>query len=180
MTPVRRTLGGLLAAAATLIAVPAGSAYATTELVRPHTIIADRSLSTSQVDALTLAPLRYDTFWGTGDPELERAALDPAFVDRTLPAGRAQGVTGPLAASATMRAAIPDLACEVDQMIVAGDRVVAHLHFRGTYTGVFEGVQGKGQHIDFIATDIYRVANGRIIENWHIEDNQTLMRQIGS
>jgi predicted ester cyclase len=62
---------------------------------------------------------------------------------------------------------------------VAGDRVVAHLHFRGHFSGRFAGRQGRGQPVDFIATDIYRVADGRIAENWHIEDNLTLLTQLG-
>lgn len=31
----------------------------------------------------------------------------------------------------------------------------------------------------FIATDIYRIANGQIAENWHLEDNLTFLQQIG-
>jgi predicted ester cyclase len=50
-------------------------------------------------------------------------------------------------------------------MIVAGDRVVTHLRFRGHFTGRFGQIQGQGQTINFIATDIYRVADGRIAEN---------------
>ena len=62
---------------------------------------------------------------------------------------------------------------------MAGDRVVAHLRFTGHFSGQFQGIKGKGQPIDFIATDIYRIANGRIQENWHIEDNLTLLQQLG-
>ena len=40
-------------------------------------------------------------------------------------------------------------------------------------------IGGKGQSIDFIATDIYRVADGRIAENWHLEDNLTFLQQLG-
>jgi len=40
-------------------------------------------------------------------------------------------------------------------------------------------VQGKGQPIDFIATDIYRVADGHIAENCHLEDNLTFLQQLG-
>lgn len=110
---------------------------------------------------------------------LARTALAPYFIDRTLPPGRAQGIPGPLAASQFVRAAIPDLRCEIEQMIVAGDRVVVHLHFRGHFTGRFKDTQGNGATIDFIATDIYRVVDGRIAENWHIEDNLTLLQQLG-
>ena len=179
MTLFRRTTVGLLIAVTVPFTVPIGAAHAEPALLQPHTLTVDQSLSPSAVGALTTAALRYSTFWATGDPQLAQAALDPAFVDRTLPPGRAQGVAGPLAASATMRAAMPDLTCEVEQMVVAGNRVVVHLHFRGTFTGDFQGVQGNGQDVDFIATDIYRISHGRITDNWHIEDNQTLMREMG-
>jgi len=52
-------------------------------------------------------------------------------------------------------------------------------HFRGHFTGRFKDARGKGEVIDFIATDIYRIANGRIAENWHLEDNLTLLLQLG-
>jgi predicted ester cyclase len=148
-------------------------------LVQPHTVIVDRSLPKATAAAQMLAARRYDTFWTTGDDALARAALAPDFIDRTLPPGRPQGIAGPLAASKTMHAAIPDIHCDVEQMIVAGDRVVTHLHFTGHFSGQFNGVQGKGQPIDFIATDIYRIVDGHIAENWHLEDNLTFLQQIG-
>jgi hypothetical protein len=33
---------------------------------------------------------------------------------------------------------------------------------------------------DFIATDLLKVTNGRITDNWHIEDNLTLLTQMGA
>ena len=133
----------------------------------------------AQHRALTNAALRYASFWNTGDEAFAGQALAPDFIDRSLPSGRAQGVQGALDASRTFRAAVPDLACSVEQLIVAGDRVVAHLHFRGHFSGRFGDRQGHGQPVDFIATDIYRIADGRIAENWHIEDNLTLLTQLG-
>jgi predicted ester cyclase len=38
--------------------------------------------------------------------------------------------------------------------------------------------QGHGQTINLIATDIYRITDGRIAENWHIEDNLALRQQL--
>jgi predicted ester cyclase len=152
---------------------------ADTPLLEPHNLIVDRSLPRGQADAQIIAARRYDTFWNTGDEALARAALAPNFVDNTLPTGRPQGIAGPLAASKLMRLAIPDIRCEIEQMIVAGDRVVAHLRFRGHFTGRFGQIQGQGQTINFIATDIYRVADGAVAENWHIEDNLTLQQQLG-
>jgi predicted ester cyclase len=152
---------------------------ATDPLLKPHMLIVDASVSKAQVAAQVLAARRYDTFWSTGDEALARAALAPDFMDRTLPPGRAQGLAGPLEASKIMRAAMPDLHCEIEQMIVAGDRTVVHLRFQGHFTGRFKQTQGQRQAIDFIATDIYRVVDGRIAENWHLEDNLTLLQQLG-
>jgi predicted ester cyclase len=171
-------------APATLFALALGAfagaiAEAAEQLVRPTALIADANVSKSALEALTLAPRRYDTFWHTGEERLAKAALSPAFIDHTLPKGRAQGPEGPLMASKAFRSAVPDLTCEVEQMIVAGDRVTAFLHFRGHFTGTFGGHAGQGQTVDFIAVDIYRVQNSLITEDWHLEDNLTLMQQLG-
>lgn len=158
-------------------AVPAFAAPDT--LVTPAALIVDHSLPQAQVAAQILAARRYDTFWTTGDETLARAALSSNFTDRTLPRGRPQGIEGPLAASKMVHAVVPDIHCNVEQMIVAGDRVVSHLRFTGHFTGTFKGVQGKGQPIDFIATDIYRIADSHVAENWHLEDNLTFLQQLG-
>ncbi|MET4256328.1 putative ester cyclase [Bradyrhizobium sp. S3.12.5] len=160
-------------------AISTASAASAAELVQPEQLIIDASLPKSQADAQILAARRYDTFWNNGEEELARTALAANFKDRTLPPGRAQGVSGPIAASRFFRVAVPDLTCEVEQMILAGDRVVSHLHFRGHFTGRFKETQGAGQTVDFIATDIYRISDGHIAENWHLEDNLTLLQQLG-
>jgi predicted ester cyclase len=157
--------------------VPPGSAMAAP--VTPGQVRVAGVSSPAERTVMTTAALRYASFWNTGDEAFARQALAPDFIDRTLPPGRAQGVQGALDASRTFRAAVPDLDCSVEQLIVAGDRVVAHLHFRGHFSGRFGDRQGHGQPVDFIATDIYRIADGRIAENWHIEDNLTLLTQLG-
>jgi predicted ester cyclase len=64
-------------------------------------------------------------------------------------------------------------------MILADDRVVTHMDFTGHFSGKFGSTQGNGQVINFIATDIVRVQDGHITDNWHIEDNLTLLTQMG-
>ncbi|MCG2628325.1 ester cyclase [Bradyrhizobium sp. WYCCWR 13023] len=175
MTATKKRLLPMAIAVAAFVVPPAQAA----ELVQPRQLVVDASLPEAQREAQILAARRYDSFWNNGEEQLATDALAPDFMDRTLPPGRAQGIQGPLAASKFVRTAIPDLSCEIEQMIVAGDRVVAHLHFRGHFTGRFKEAQGKGEVIEFIATDIYRVAGGRIAENWHLEDNLTLLQQVG-
>jgi predicted ester cyclase len=169
----------LISALLTTLALGAADAATDEQLIRPEKQIVDPSLSAAQADASVLAARRYGSFWNSGDEALARAALASNFTDRTLPPGRAQGVEGPLAASKFVRAAIPDMRADIQQMIVTGDRVVVHLRFHGHFTGRFKDIQGKGQNVDFIATDIYRIADGRIADNWHLEDNLTFLQQLG-
>ena len=130
--------------------------------------------------AATIKAVRaFYEFWNTGDAELLNQAVAESFTDRTLPPGRPQGPEGPAFASRRFRAAVPDLSVTVEKMIVAGDYVTVHMRFAGHFTGSFSQTQGKGQPIAFIATDLVKVENGRITYNWHIEDNLTLLQEMG-
>jgi len=144
------------------------------DLPLPHHMAVD-----PKSEQLVLAARQYAAFWNTGNPEYAKAALSADFIDRTLPQGRPQGPSGPLAASKAFRESVPDLSAEVDDLVVSGDRVSVRLHFRGHFNGKFGAIQGQGQAIDFQAFDLYRVEHGRIAENWHLEDNLTLMQQLG-
>ena len=152
--------------------------FAESALIKPQTLIVDQSLPKTQVEAMELAARRYASFWNSGEEALATAALSPQFVDQTPPEDRVQGPTGPLLASKFFRTAVPDLSCDIEQMIIAGDRVVVHLHFRGHFSGTFKALKGQGQRVDFRATDIYQIDTGRIAANWHIEDNISLMAQL--
>lgn len=166
-----------LLAASAANAAPATDADADADLPVPQRHFVDRNDARSR--AAVLAARRYAAFWNTGDAAYAHAALATDFADRTLPEGRAQGVPGPLQASAGFRAAVPDLKIEIVDLVAAGDRVALRLHFTGTFTGRYGDVQGRGQRVDFQAFDLYRVENGRIKENWHLEDNLSLQRQLG-
>lgn len=170
----------LVAATALLVAAAADAAPAKAgdaDLPVPQRRFIDRDSPQSR--AVVLAARRYAAFWNTGDPAYARAALAADFADRTLPEGRAQGLDGPLQASKGFRAAVPDLKVEIADLVAAGDRVALRLHFTGHFTGRFGDAQGRGQRVDFQAFDLYRVENGRIAENWHLEDNLSLQRQLG-
>jgi len=126
-----------------------------------------------------LAARRYAAFWNTGEPRYAEAALAKNFVDRTLPSGRPEGLKGVLEASKNFRAAIPDLRTEIEELLVVNDRAVVRYIFTGHFTGRFKDVKGDGREISFRAVDIYRVQNGQISDNWHLEDNLSLMQQLG-
>lgn len=170
-------------ARAALLAAALGSIPAGTALAADGPAIRDLVISASQPDAGSDATVKaarafYD-FWNTGDEASLKQAISDRFTDRTLPVGRPQGPEGPAFASRAFRTAVPDLGVTVEKMIVAGDYVTVHMTFTGHFSGSFGDTAGKGQPIRFIATDLLKVEDGRITDNWHIEDNLTLFRQMG-
>ena len=145
----------------------------------PEILIVATDIPAHRRDAMLASAARFYQFWNTGDEMLLGQAISESFVDHTLPPGRPQGPAGPAAAAKAFLAAVPDLKVVVLQQILAGDRVVSHLRFRGHFSGQFKNTRGSGQPIDFIATDIVAVRGDRITDNWHLEDNLTFLQQIG-
>jgi predicted ester cyclase len=174
----RALLAASLAGALAAPLAHAASATNDADLPVPHHVAVDAR--SAQSAGIVQTARRYAAFWNTGDEAWAKLALSPEFVDRTLPDGRPQGPQGPLTASKGFRAAVPDLHAEIDDLVVAGDRASVHLHFYGHFTGQFQNLQGNGQRVDFQAFDLYRVKDGRIVENWHQEDNLTLLKQLGA
>lgn len=120
----------------------------------------------------------YYGFWNNGSVALFEATVSSTYFDHTLPFGRAQGPQGLADAGAAFFEAFPDGRVHVLQQMLVGDRIISHLRVTGRFTGVRKDLWGKGQAIDYLATDIMRVAGGRIVENWHVEDHETLHRQL--
>jgi predicted ester cyclase len=163
-----------------LIAVLAGTAVASAEeiLPTPRSIILTAG-EEQAAQPVILAARRYAAFWNTGEARYAEAALAQNFVDRTLPSARPQGFKGVLEASKNFRAAIPDLRAKIEELLVVEDRAVVRYIFTEHFTGTFKNLKGNGGEISFRAVDIYRVQNGRISDNWHLEDNLSLMQQLG-
>jgi len=165
----------LLTALALSLATPAFAA----DSVKINDLVVAVPIPDAQREATLKAVRAFYDFWNTGDEALLQEAIAPNFTDHTLPSGRPQGPEGPAFASRRFRAAVPDLKVTVEKMIVAGDYVTVHMSFTGHFTSKFGQTQGKGQPVPFIATDLVKIENGRITDNWHIEDNLTLLQEMG-
>jgi predicted ester cyclase len=175
-TPNKRLRGiGLVAALTLLLCMPAFAA----DGVQINDLVIAAPMPDAQREATVKAVRAFYDFWNTGDEALLRDAVASNFTDHTLPSGRPQGPEGPAFASRRFRAAVPVLKVTVEKMIVAGDYVTVHMNFIGHFTGKLGQTQGRGQPVPFIATDLVKIENGRITDNWHIEDNLALLQEMG-
>lgn len=77
-------------------------------------------------------------------------------------------------------AAFPDWRHTIEDMIAEGDKVVTRFTLRGTHKGEFQGIPATGKEIAFTAICIFRIAEGKIVEEWQEIDLIGLMRQLGA
>ena len=61
---------------------------------------------------------------------------------------------------------------------VGPDKVLAYWTFTGTNTGPLFGAPATGRRVEIDGTDLLRIRNGRIVEQWHVEELQVLQQQL--
>ncbi|MBS1502795.1 MAG: ester cyclase [Bacteroidetes bacterium] len=64
-------------------------------------------------------------------------------------------------------------------MVSEGDKVVTRYKSTGTQLGEFNGLAPTGKKITIYETSIYRIANGKIAEQWGFPDALSLNNQLG-
>lgn len=75
--------------------------------------------------------------------------------------------------------AIPDYEEDLRQIVAGGSLVVTRFSSGGTFTGKVMGIAVKNKKVRRQGMAIHRLADGKIIEQWTIEDDLSLMRQLG-
>jgi predicted ester cyclase len=81
---------------------------------------------------------------------------------------------------APFRASFPDVRMEVVDLIAEGDRVVGRFVCSGTHRGEWLGHAPTGRRFERVdEVYIFRVAEGRIVQAWGIEDTVRRLEQLG-
>ena len=87
----------------------------------------------------------------------------------------------------TFLAVFPDIQFKIEDQVAEGDKVATRWTARGTHRGEFRGFPPKvkgippsGKQVSFTATDIYRIAGGRIMEEWNTLEQLDVLHQIGA
>jgi predicted ester cyclase len=78
------------------------------------------------------------------------------------------------------RVSFPDWNEHVDDIVAEGDRVVIRFTSTGTQRGEFAGIAPTGKRVKIQEVAIFRLANGKIAEQWGIPDLHGLMEQLHS
>ena len=111
------------------------------------------------------------------------AALDeyyaPDHIDHTLPPGLTVDPEGTKQAIAMTLAGFPDLHVAIEDMIAEGDKVVTRFTTHGTQLGAFGNLPPSGKRVAVSTIEITRIAGGKIVEDWGLDDRLGMLQQLG-
>ena len=105
------------------------------------------------------------------------------FVDHYRPEGRAIPSTERPASGfqhfyGQLLRAFPDARMQVNDQIAEGDLVATRKTLSGTHRGELWGLPPSGNHVEFEFIDIFRIADGLLIEHWTSMDLGALKSQV--
>lgn len=107
----------------------------------------------------------------------EIAADDIVHHAGTFPGGVGRdAVKGVLGALLT---GFPNVRHTIDQVITQDDFVVIRWTARGTHSGAFQGYAPTGKPVTWMGINIFRIACGRIAEEWSEVDGLGRLQQLG-
>ena len=76
--------------------------------------------------------------------------------------------------------AAPDLRLDIQDVIEDGDRAAVRFTLTGTHSdGPLLGIEATGRSFDLNAINVYRVADGRVVETWQLADGLGIHRVVG-
>lgn len=79
----------------------------------------------------------------------------------------------------TLRTALPDLECTIQDEILESGEMTAHWTMRGTHRGFFLGSPPSGKPVEVRGTLFARARDGLIVEIWVQMDQFGMLQQLG-
>jgi predicted ester cyclase len=76
--------------------------------------------------------------------------------------------------------ALPDLHAAEQDMVAAGETVAVRYVIEATHEGNLLGIPPTGRRVRWDAVDIYRLADGMIVEEWAADDMAAILYQVGA
>jgi predicted ester cyclase len=112
---------------------------------------------------------------------VERAdeLVAPDYVDHAALPGQAPGLAGAKRKWAMYLAGIPDLRVTIEELVAEGDKVAVRRSYAGTHRGELLGIPATGKQVRLGGISIFRLARGKIAEQWEQLDRLALMQQLG-
>ena len=121
---------------------------------------------------------KYHQIWSNGNVADLDKIMSPNFVCHFINGIEWKGIDGAKNEITSHRKSFPDWNEDIVDMISEGDKVVTRYKSTGTQKGKFNGLDSTGIHVAIFETSIYRIANGKLVEQWGFPDALGLNNQL--
>ena len=121
----------------------------------------------------------YDEVWNRGNLDVADEVFAPGYIRHDLRGTEPDpGPEGQKQIAAAFRTAFPDLSFEVDFLIAEGDLVAGRWTATGTHLGPWADVAPTGRAVRFSGINVFRFADGKVVEIWNHRDDLGLVEQL--
>jgi steroid delta-isomerase-like uncharacterized protein len=100
-------------------------------------------------------------------------------ISHSLLPGLPPGLEGGKMAHNAFLVSFPDLQTKTEHLVAEGDKVIEWYSASGTHLGPLMGAPATGKKFEIASVVVYRLANGKIVETWGLNDQTGLMQQLG-
>jgi len=129
--------------------------------------------------AKVLVLRHHDEVWTRGNIDVVDEIFAPDFVGHHPGQPDWVGPDAVKQAVVNARAAFPDFAEHVEDVIVEGDRVVTRFTASGTHLGPYRGLAPTGRRMQMAEMAVFRIARNRIVEKWGLMDRLGMLGLLG-
>lgn len=119
-----------------------------------------------------------EVLWNTWNFGLINLIVRPEVELRGLLGSHHTGREGVAAHMRALRASLPDLRQQIDELVVDGTRAFARVTCRGTHQGGLLGIAATGVQVEFGAALRLDTLRGRILNVWTLGDLHGLVGQL--
>jgi len=116
--------------------------------------------------------------WSKGNLAAADEMYSPDFICHFVVGPDWKGIEGIKREVASHRSSFPDWQEKVDDIIAEGDKVVIRFTSTGTQSGEFQGIAPSGRRVRIQEMAIFRLSNGKIVEQWGMPDVHGLIEQL--
>lgn len=130
-----------------------------------------------EVNNIEVVHVVFSEIWSKGSVEM----IDDLFAENFVghfPEGTVHGQEGVRAQVIAHRQSFPDWTEEVEDTIADRDRVAVRFTSRGTNLGDFLGNPPTSNRVEISEVAIFRLSNGKIVEQWVYPDILSMQRQL--
>jgi steroid delta-isomerase-like uncharacterized protein len=129
----------------------------------------------------TLVRQFIEEFLTQGNVNMVKEIVAPDFIENEqLPPGMPQGREGVEMITTMLHGGFSDFKATIEDIIAEDDKVMVRMTWSGTQTGEFMGMPPSGKAMSIAIVDIFRLAEGKIVEHWGVMDMMGMMQQLGA